>query len=73
MILSTSLLADELAWLSAIIFAGTEADDSVVGTLVCIFSGSCWKTVAARKSASVNVSEFNGKVPLFRKPDVIFS
>ena len=66
-------MADVLAWLSAIIFAGAETDGSVVGTLVCIFSGSSRKTVAARKSASVNVSEFNGKIPLFRKPDVMFS
>ena len=28
--------------------------------------------MAARKSTSVNISEFNGKIPLFRKPDVIF-
>ena len=29
--------------------------------------------MAARKSGLVNLSKFNGKIPLFGKPDVIFS
>ena len=42
-------MADVLAWLSAIIFVGAETDGSVVGTLVCIFSGSSRKTVAGKE------------------------
>ena len=65
-------MADVLARLSAIIFAGAEADGPMVVLLICIFSGCCWITVTARKSVSVNESQFNGKVPLSRKPDAIF-